>query len=142
MTRSYTRCTFYFNSRLYKKRAKQFPTWNNRLLEKTVLTCANIREISKFATLQRSELKHHPFVSQATGDAYCLTTFHHLSIDEYTSIIEHLTNEFSGVPGTGHNDWCHAVPAPLGCLIKVIGAGVGYTHVEIEDMAVGIFKYP
>ena len=100
------------------------------------------REISQFITLRQSGLKHHPFVSRATGDAYCLTTFHHLSIDEYTHIIEHLTNEFSGNPGTGHNDWSHAVPAPLGRLIKVIRAGVGDAHAEVEDMAVGIFKYP
>ena len=93
-------------------------------------------------TLRQSGLKHHPFVSRATGDEYCLTTLHHLSVKEYTNIIEHLTDKFSGIPGTGYNHWSHAVPAPLGCLMKVIGAGVGVAHVEVEDMAVGIFKYP
>ena len=100
------------------------------------------REISKFITLQRSGLKNHPFMCQATGDAYCLTTFHHLSIHEYTNITDHLTEVFSGLPGMGHNNWSHAVAAPLGCLIKVIGAGVGIAHAETEHMAIGIFKYP
>ena len=45
---------------------------------------------------------------------------------------EHLISMISGIPGTGYNDWSHAVPAPLGCLIKVIG---------VENMVVGIFKY-
>ena len=77
-----------------------------------------------------------------TGNEYCLTTLHHLLVKEYTNIIEHLTDKFSGIPGTGYNDWMQAVPAPLGCLMKVIGAGMGVAHVEVEDIAVGIFKYP
>ena len=48
---------------------------------------------------------------------------YHLSIEKYTNIKDHLDEEFSGLLGTGHNDWPHAVPAPLGRLIKVIGAG-------------------
>ena len=43
---------------------------------------------------------------------------------------------------TGYNDRSHAVPAPLGCLLKVIGAGTGVAHVEIENMVIDIFKYP
>ena len=55
---------------------------------------------------------------------------------------EHLISMISGIPGTGYNDWSHAVPAPLGCLIKVIGAGMSVAHVQVENMVVGIFKYP
>ena len=101
-----------------------------------------LQEISKFVTLQQLGLKHHLLVLQATGNEYCLTTLHHLSVKEYTNIIEHLTKVFSGIPGTGYNDWSHATPAPLGCLIKVIGAGMGVAHVQVENMAIGIFKYP
>ena len=37
---------------------------------------------------------------------------------------------------TGYNDRSHAVPAPLGCLLKVIGAGTGVAHIEIENMVI------
>ena len=73
-----------------------------------------------------------------TNNRRC-TLPYHLSIEKYTNIKDHLDEEFSGLLGTGHNDWSHAVPAPLGRLIKVIGAGVGSAHAEVEDMAVGIF---
>ena len=71
-----------------------------------------------------------------------LTTLHCLSVKEYANMREHLISIFSGIPGTGYSDWSHAIPGPLGCLIKVIEAGMGVAHVEVENMAIGIFKYP
>ena len=63
-------------------------------------------------------------------------------VKEYANIRQHLITIFSGIPCTKYNDWSHAVPAPLVCLLKVIGAGMGVAHVEIENMVIGIFKYP
>ena len=42
-----------------------------------------------------------------TGDDYCQTVLH-LSLKEYTNIKKHLTNEFSGMPGTRNNNWSQA----------------------------------
>ena len=52
-----------------------------------------------------------------------------LQVKEYANIRQHL---ISGICGTEYNDWSHVVPAPLGCLLKVIGAGMGVAHVEIK----------
>ena len=86
-------------------------------------------EISKYVDVQQSV--KHPFTFQRTGNEYCLTALHHLSVKEYANII----TIFSGIPGTEYNDRSHAVPAPLGCLLKVSGAGTGVAHVENENMS-------
>ena len=86
-------------------------------------------EISKYVDVQQSGMKQHPFTFQRTGNEYCLTSLHHLSVKEYANIRQHL---ISGIFGTEYNDWSHVVPATLGCLLKVIGAGTGVAHVEIK----------
>ena len=43
----------------------------------------------------------------------------------------HLEREFSGLLGTGHNDWSQNVVAPLGCIVKVCGSGAGVAHASV-----------
>ena len=88
--------------------------------------------------VQQSGVKQHPFTFQQTGNECCLTP----SIGE--GVCQHKTafNHNFLRDSTGYNDRSHAVPAPLGCLLKVIGAGTGVAHVEIENIVIGIFKYP
>ena len=62
-------------------------------------------EISKYVNVQQSGVKQHPFTFQRTGDEFCLTALHHLSVKEYANIRQHLITIFSGIPRgttTGH----------------------------------------
>ena len=49
-----------------------------------------------------------------------------------TGILMHLEIEFSGLLGTGHNDWSQNVVAPLGCIVKVCGSGAGVAHASVS----------
>ena len=69
--------------------------------------------MSQFVNLTRCGVPHHPLVAVQTGDEYCLTVLHHLSLNEY---MDHLTKEFSGVLGTRNNNWPQAT-SPLGFLV-------------------------
>ena len=91
---------------------------------------------SLLTTIVATIVKQHPFTFQWTGNECCLTALHHLSVKEYANIRQHLITIFSGIPGKGYNDWSHAVPVPLGCLLKVIGAGMGVAHIEMENMVI------
>ena len=86
-------------------------------------------------------MPHDPLVAVLTGDDYCQTVLHHLSLREYTDIKKHLRSEFAGVPGTRNSDWSQAT-GPLGFLLIVFGSGMGTAHVDIVPMTSGIFKYP
>lgn len=62
---------------------------------------------------------------------------HYLHVNHASDIILFLEKEFSGLPGTRHNDWSQNV-GPLG--FKVCGSGAGVAHAEIVHMDAGIFK--
>ena len=96
------------------------------------------RMILQFINLTRCGVPHHPIVAARTGDEYCLTMLHHLTLDQFTNIRNHLSKEFSGVLGTRNNDWSHAT-GPLGFLLVVFESGSGQAHGDVVPINAGIF---
>ena len=97
--------------------------------------------MSQFVQLSECGVPHHPVVALNTGDQYCQTVLHHMTIHQYAKIIQHLTRKFCGLPGTGHNDWSQAT-GRLGFIMKVVGSEEGTAHAEVVPMTPGIFQYP
>ena len=88
-------------------------------------------------------LIHNPntmWSATQTGDQYCLTILHHLSLSEYTDIRNHLSKEFAGMLGTRNNDRSQAT-GPPGFLLVVFRSGSDQAHGDMMPINAGIFKY-
>ena len=68
------------------------------------------REISKFITLRWSGLKNHPFIHFTSKRrcklSYSIPSLINRGIYQYNRPSNRMV---SGLPGTGHNNWSHAV---------------------------------
>lgn len=85
--------------------------------------------MAQFVNLSRCGVPHHPLVVAQTGDEYCQKILHHVVLQEYTDIQNHLSKEFSGVLEIRSNDWSQAT-GPLGFLLA-FGSGTGHVHADV-----------
>ena len=53
------------------------------ILWRATVTEFVLHKISKYVDVQQSGVKQHPFTFQWTGNEYCLTALHHLSVKDY-----------------------------------------------------------
>ena len=95
-----------------------------------------LREITQYIELDVCGVPLHPASApRIGGQKYSEIVLHHLTIRQFATIVQHLTDLFSGVVGSYHNAWLQAPGCPA-------GAGEGRAHAEFLVTTAGIFKYP